>query len=124
MTNVARNFERENKKSVVLCDRGMLDGKAYAGDENWAKMLSQIHVRIPLFRSLRKTYSNVTKLLSTWWLQPKVPPNTTIWEMLSDMRMLNSYLYSNIGCVTGQENPAMLQRPPQQIYHYQLVRGQ
>lgn len=32
ITNVARNFEREKKKSVVLCDRGMLDGKAYAGD--------------------------------------------------------------------------------------------
>ena len=44
MTNVAKNFEREKKKSVVLCDRGMLDGKAYAGDENWAKMLAQVNV--------------------------------------------------------------------------------
>jgi hypothetical protein len=32
MTSIGKNFERENKKSVVLCDRGMLDGKAYAGD--------------------------------------------------------------------------------------------
>ena len=44
MTNIGKNFEREKKKSVVLCDRGMLDGKAYAGDQNWAKMLKQIHV--------------------------------------------------------------------------------
>jgi len=28
-----------DKKTVVLCDRGMLDGKAYAGEENWKKML-------------------------------------------------------------------------------------
>lgn len=39
MTKVGRNFINYNKKSVVLCDRGLLDGKAYAGDENWAKML-------------------------------------------------------------------------------------
>lgn len=44
VTSLAQNFNRENKKSVVLCDRGMLDGKAYAGDENWAKMLAQIKV--------------------------------------------------------------------------------
>lgn len=37
--------ERQKKRSVVLCDRGMLDGKAYAGDENWAKMLQQIKVK-------------------------------------------------------------------------------
>ena len=30
--NVAKNIDKMNKKSVILCDRGMLDGKAYAGD--------------------------------------------------------------------------------------------
>ena len=31
-TEIAKNFEKINKKSVILCDRGMMDGKAYAGD--------------------------------------------------------------------------------------------
>lgn len=50
MTKVSKNFEKENKKSVVLCDRGLLDGKAYAGDENWAKMLDQVKVIKNIFR--------------------------------------------------------------------------
>lgn len=39
MVDIAKMSERQKKRSVVLCDRGMLDGKAYAGEENWAKML-------------------------------------------------------------------------------------
>ena len=39
ISNIAKSTEKMNKKTVILCDRGMLDGKAYAGDENWAKML-------------------------------------------------------------------------------------
>lgn len=37
--DIARNLEKLEKPPVVLCDRGLLDGKAYAGEENWAKML-------------------------------------------------------------------------------------
>lgn len=44
VTSMAKTFMREKKKSVVLCDRGMLDGKAYAGDSNWAKMLNSVKV--------------------------------------------------------------------------------
>lgn len=32
MIEIAKNFDRINKKSVILCDRGMMDGKAYAGE--------------------------------------------------------------------------------------------
>jgi hypothetical protein len=32
MTEAAKNFSQDyKKKSVVICDRGLLDGKAYAG---------------------------------------------------------------------------------------------
>lgn len=44
VTSLAKNFNRQKKKSVVLCDRGLLDGKAYAGEVNWAKMLATIKV--------------------------------------------------------------------------------
>ena len=39
VTDISMIFRREKKKSVVLCDRGMMDGKAYAGDENWGRLL-------------------------------------------------------------------------------------
>lgn len=56
VTDISMIFRREKKKSVVLCDRGMMDGKAYAGDENWAKMLAQIKVPDGLLRSKRRRY--------------------------------------------------------------------
>ena len=66
VSSLARNFNRENKKSVVLCDRGMLDGKAYAGDENWAKMLAQIKVSGPTRRSTRRKSWTGTRQWCTW----------------------------------------------------------
>ena len=39
MVDIAKMSERQKKRSVVLCDRGMLDGKAYAGEEKKKKML-------------------------------------------------------------------------------------
>jgi hypothetical protein len=38
--DIASYLERLEKTPVVLCDRGLLDGKAYAGEDNWAKMLN------------------------------------------------------------------------------------
>ena len=55
VTSMARIFLRERKKSVVLCDRGLLDGKAYAGDDNWAKILAQVKVDNFLFSWKKKT---------------------------------------------------------------------
>ena len=43
--DIAGSLERLEKTPVVLCDRGLLDGKAYAGEENWAKMLKEIKVQ-------------------------------------------------------------------------------
>jgi hypothetical protein len=44
--SIARQLEKLEKTPVVLCDRGLLDGKAYAGEENWAKMLQQVRVSV------------------------------------------------------------------------------
>jgi predicted TIM-barrel enzyme len=45
MTETANNFIRgHNKKSVVICDRGLLDGKAYCTQENWNKILERVNV--------------------------------------------------------------------------------
>lgn len=49
-----------------MCDRGLLDGKAYAGDENWAKMLTQIKVKPPIFRSPNNKSCKDTRQLYTW----------------------------------------------------------
>ena len=38
---------------MILCDRGMMDGKAYAGDENWAAMLHKVGVIRMLYRLLK-----------------------------------------------------------------------
>jgi hypothetical protein len=46
--SIANNLEKLEKTPIVLCDRGLLDGKAYAGDENWSKMLKEINVVCPL----------------------------------------------------------------------------
>jgi hypothetical protein len=48
--SVAKIIAKVGKVPVVLCDRGLLDGKAYAGDENWAKMLKEINVPILLMK--------------------------------------------------------------------------
>ena len=37
--SIAEQLEKLEKTPIILCDRGLLDGKAYAGDENFAKML-------------------------------------------------------------------------------------
>ena len=55
-----------DKKPVVLCDRGMLDGKAYAGDENWEKMLNEVNVGIGIVRSRKSLSSDGTKRSSIW----------------------------------------------------------
>lgn len=65
MINNIANLKVE-KKPVVLCDRGMLDGKAYAGDENWEKMLNEVNVRTILDRSRRSSSSGGTRRSSTW----------------------------------------------------------
>ena len=43
---IASQLEKLEKTPVVLCDRGLLDGKAYAGDENFAKMLLEVSVSV------------------------------------------------------------------------------
>ena len=45
MLNIASQLEKLEKTPIVLCDRGLLDGKAYAGDENFAKMLVEVNVK-------------------------------------------------------------------------------
>lgn len=32
ITRISKNVEKVDKKTIILCDRGMLDGKAYAGE--------------------------------------------------------------------------------------------
>ena len=38
-TNLAKN---ENKPSVILCDRGLMDGSAYVSDELWQTVMDEI----------------------------------------------------------------------------------
>jgi len=44
LSDVARTLEKLGKCPVLLCDRGLLDGKAYAGKENWDRMLKFLNV--------------------------------------------------------------------------------
>ncbi len=50
------------KCPVLLCDRGLLDGKAYAGKENWDRMLKSLNVNIKLRRLHNRKYIQDTKL--------------------------------------------------------------
>lgn len=43
---LGKNLEKFEKTPIILCDRGLMDGKAYAGDENFAKMLEEIGVSL------------------------------------------------------------------------------
>jgi hypothetical protein len=38
-TNLARN---ENLASVILCDRGLMDGQAYVSDDAWHTVLDEV----------------------------------------------------------------------------------
>ncbi len=60
------------KCPVLLCDRGLLDGKAYAGKENWDRMLKYLNVNIKLLRLHNRKYMQDTKLSFICKLQPMV----------------------------------------------------
>jgi hypothetical protein len=50
MTDAAENYIKgHNKKSVVICDRGLMDGKAYCSQENWQKIMEKVNVMLMVF---------------------------------------------------------------------------
>lgn len=60
MTSIAK---LSKKKSIVLCDRGLMDGSAYVDPSEWAELLEVNHLNEVLMRDDR--YDLVLHLVST-----------------------------------------------------------
>ena len=58
-TNIAKN---ENKPSVILCDRGLMDGSAYVSDELWHTVMDEVGMSQVQLRD--KRYDGIIHLVT------------------------------------------------------------